>query len=372
MKSFAIALFSLPAALLLAGSSLQGWVLAAVMIGGLIFFHELGHFTVAKWMGMPVEVFSLGFGPRLIGFKWRETDVRLAALPLGGYVKLAGFNPEEPEAEDPHGFLRQPTWKRLLFFSGGILANLATAFVLLTAIGVHIRTQKPTSMKVVELVKGSAADAGGLRLGDDVKRIGDLPMPETPWNEVVSLIQGHPGQPIPFLVRRDGADLRLELVPKAEGGKGRLGFIANPGDLVPSGQRLSMRDFRDGLRYGLFQTWDKGLEITRSYFKLFTFQTNVKELGGPLTIVRVGKDAAQAGWIAYFFITALISINLAVLNALPIPFLDGGHMAMLVFEKARGRDLSIAVKERILTGGAIFLAALMMLVFAMDIWKLKH
>ncbi len=372
MKSFAVALFSLPAALLLAGSSLQGWALAALMIGALIFFHELGHFTVAKWMGMPVEVFSLGFGPRLIGFKWRETDVRLAALPLGGYVKLAGFNPEDPEAEDPHGFLRQPTWKRLLFFSGGILANLATAFVLLTAIGVHLRTQEPTSMKVVELVKGSAAEAGGLRLGDDVKRIADFPLPDTPWNAVVNHIQSHAGQPIPFVVKRDGAELRLELVPRLEGGKGKLGFLSNPGDPVASGRALTFGDFRDGLRFGLLQTWDKGVEITRSYIRLFTFQTNVKELGGPLTIVRVGKDAAQAGWIAYFFITSLISINLAVLNALPIPFLDGGHMAMLVFEKARGRDLSIAVKERILTGGAIFLAALMVLVFAMDIWKLKH
>jgi regulator of sigma E protease len=173
-------------------------------------------------------------------------------------------------------------------------------------------------------------------------------------------------------VKRDGAELRLELVPRLEGGKGKLGFLSNPGDPVASGRALTFGDFRDGLRFGLLQTWDKGVEITRSYIRLFTFQTNVKELGGPLTIVRVGKDAAQAGWIAYFFITSLISINLAVLNALPIPFLDGGHMAMLVFEKARGRDLSIAVKERILTGGAIFLAALMVLVFAMDIWKLKH
>ena len=90
-----------------------------IMLGGLIFVHELGHFLVAKWMKLPVEVFSLGFGPRLIGFKWHETDVRLAALPLGGYVKLMGFNPEEPEAEDPHGFLSQPAWKRMLFYSGG-------------------------------------------------------------------------------------------------------------------------------------------------------------------------------------------------------------------------------------------------------------
>ena len=100
------------AALLLAGRFV-GIAGAAVMIGGIIFLHELGHFLAAKRMGMPVEVFSLGFGPRLLGFRWKETDVRLSALPLGGYVKLAGYNPEEPDAEDPYGFLKQPARKRL-------------------------------------------------------------------------------------------------------------------------------------------------------------------------------------------------------------------------------------------------------------------
>ncbi|HWQ07998.1 MAG TPA: site-2 protease family protein, partial [Holophaga sp.] len=109
---------------------------AILMIGVLIFLHELGHFLAAKRMGLPVETFSLGFGPRLFGFKWKETDVRLAALPLGGYVKLAGYNPEEPESADPHGFLKQPYHRRMLFYSGGILANLLTAYVLLSVVGI--------------------------------------------------------------------------------------------------------------------------------------------------------------------------------------------------------------------------------------------
>src|SRR5690348_12178614 len=145
------------------------------MLGGLIFLHELGHFLVAKRMGMPVEVFSLGFGTRLVGFKWRETDVRLSLLPLGGYVKLAGFNPEEPGAEDPHGFLKQPVWKRQLFYGGGIIANLIVAFVLLWAIGVDsarvVKVEaKPGSATVVgQVVKGMPADAAGLKEGDELK-----------------------------------------------------------------------------------------------------------------------------------------------------------------------------------------------------------
>ena len=95
-------------------------------------------------------------------------------------------------------------------------------------------------------------------------------------------------------------------------------------------------------------------------------------MGGPIAIAKIGSDAAKAGWVIFLTITALISMNLAILNALPIPFLDGGHMAMLGFERIRGKDLSIAVKERILTGGFVLLASLMVLVFALDIWKLKH
>ena len=131
-----------------------------VMLGGLIFLHEGGHFLAAKYMGMPVEVFSLGFGPRLLGFKWRETDVRLSALPLGGYVKLAGFNPEEPGADDPYGFLQQPYGKRMLFYSGGILANLLTTLVLFTFVGADqsrvIKIQE--SWTVIEVVPGGAAE----------------------------------------------------------------------------------------------------------------------------------------------------------------------------------------------------------------------
>src|SRR5512133_4185693 len=142
-----------------------------LMLGGLIFLHEGGHFLAAKGMGMPVEVFSLGFGPRLLGFKWRETDVRLSLLPLGGYVKLAGFNPEEPGAEDPYGFLQQSFSKRMLFYSGGILANLVTTLVLFTYVGADqariIKAEPRTGAAPVvdQVVKGQPADLAGLRPG---------------------------------------------------------------------------------------------------------------------------------------------------------------------------------------------------------------
>jgi regulator of sigma E protease len=224
----------------------------------------------------------------------------------------------------------------------------------------------------VELVKGGAAEAGGLRLQDDIKRIGPLALPDTKWEDTVAYIQARPGQAIPVQVQREGATLTLDLVPRAEGGVGKLGFRPQVGDFVATERPFALSNLGAGLRIGALQSGAMAKEVFRGYARLFTFRANLKELGGPLTIAKVGKEAAQAGWMAYLGITALISMNLAILNALPIPFLDGGHMAMLLFEKARGRDLSIAVKERILTSGAIFLAALMVFVVAMDIWRLRH
>src|SRR5664279_5221849 len=173
-----------------------------LMLGGLIFLHEGGHFLAAKYMDMPVEVFSLGFGPRLLGFKWRETDVRLSALPLGGYVKLAGFNPEEPGADDPYGFLQQPFGKRMLFYSGGILANLLTTLVLFTFVGTDqarvIKAQpRPGSAMVVEtVVKGQPADLAGLQVGDILNRLGPVVFPDQRSDEAVAYINAHPSEPL--------------------------------------------------------------------------------------------------------------------------------------------------------------------------------
>ncbi len=196
-----------------------------LMLGGLIFLHEGGHFLAAKRMGMPVESFSLGFGPRLLGFQWRETDVCLRLLPLGGYVKLAGFNPEEPGAEDPHGFLKQPYGKRMLFYSGGILANLLTTLVLFTLVGADqarvVKVQE--SWTVVEVVPGGAAEQGGLKAGDELRGIGSLRFPGSLWEEAVSYIQAHPVESVLFSITSDGKPLELPLTPRLDGGTGRLG-----------------------------------------------------------------------------------------------------------------------------------------------------
>jgi regulator of sigma E protease len=342
-----------------------------VMLGGLIFLHEGGHFLAAKYMGMPVEVFSFGFGPRLIGFKWRETDVRLSALPLGGYVKLAGFNPEEPGADDPYGFLHQPFSKRMLFYSGGILANFAITLILFTFVGADQArvTKVKDSWTIVEVVPGSAAEQGGLKVGDELRSIGDLAFPATEWELAVAYIQAHPGQPIPFHITREGRPLDLPLTPRLEGGKGRLGF--QPVPLPTPLERRAYRpgDFAVGGRYALTVSYRMTAQVFSVLKRLVTFKG--ADVAGPIGIIRAGSRAAKSGWQEFLFMCGAISLQLGLFNAFPIPALDGGHMALLAYEKLRRKDLTIELKEKILTGGFLVLASLMALVIVMDLLKLR-
>ncbi len=344
-----------------------------LMLGGLIFLHELGHFLAAKRMGMPVEVFSLGFGPRLMGFRWKETDVRLAALPLGGYVKLAGFNPEEPGAEDPYGFLKQPVWRRMLFYSGGILSNLATTLVLFTLVGISQArvTKVQETWTVVEVAAGSAAAQGGLKAGDEIQAIGPLVFPGATWEDTVAYIQAHPGQPIPFRLVRDGKPLAMDLTPRLEGGKGRLGFSQFPVPIPLERRAFRPGDVLEGARYAGITTWRLTGQVFQFLKRLVSFQARSGEVAGPIGIIRQGSQAAKSGWETFLFMCGAISLQLAILNALPIPALDGGHMALLAFERVRGKDLSLDLKEKILTGGFLLLASLMALVIFLDLMKLR-
>lgn len=348
-----------------------------LMLGGLIFLHEGGHFLAAKYMGMPVETFSLGFGPRLLGFKWRETDVRLSALPLGGYVKLAGFNPEDPGAEDPYGFLQQPYGKRMLFYSGGILANLATTLILFTFVGADqarvIKAEpRPGSALVIEsVIPGQPAALAGIKAGDELRRLGPIAFPAGRWEDAVRYIQEHPGEALPVDLLREGQALSLAVTPAELSGKGRIGLSAGP--VLFDLQRRPFRpnDFLEGGRFAVLTSWRMSGQVLGFLKRLVTFQARSAEVAGPIGIIRQGSQAAKSGWDVFLYMCGAISLQLALINALPIPALDGGHMALLTYEKLRRKDLTIELKEKILTGGFLILASLMALVIFLDLLKLR-
>ena len=162
------------------------------------------------------------------------------------------------------------------------------------------------------------------------------------------------------------------MVPRNEAGKGKLGVSFEVDNWTYDRRPFQFKDLGPGARFGVVASASLGWEILENFGKLITHKVSLKEVGGPNTIVRAGSRAAKAGLAQFLFLTALISMNLAVLNALPIPFLDGGHAAILVVERIRGKDLSIMVKERILQGGFFFLASLMAVVIAMDILRLRN
>jgi len=343
-----------------------------IMLAGLIIVHELGHFFAAKFMGMPVEVFSIGFGPRLIGFKWRETDVRLAPLLLGGYVKLAGYNPEEPGAEDPYGFLKQPAWKRMIFYSGGIIANVIACVLLIYTVSVD-RARYPNPALILQVQEGSVAEAGGLKSGDELRRVGNLLLPEADWaNEVVPYIRNRPELPVEIQVMRDDQLMDFTLMPRLQGKIGILGISATPAASKMPHRPIQIQDFVKSVPQSIKETAVLGGLVCGGFWKLLSFQTSIKELGGPIAIVQMGSEAAKAGWAVYFYLTAFISMNLAILNALPIPFLDGGHICILALERIRRKDFTIEIKEKVMAVGLYFMAALMVLVIFLDIWRLKQ
>jgi regulator of sigma E protease len=348
-----------------------------VLLVGLIFFHELGHFLVAKWMGLPVEVFSLGFGTRVVGFAWNETDVRLSILPLGGYVRLAGYNPEDPNAEDPHGFQSQPAWKRLAFYSGGILANVLITVIIFFFIGINnARTiaahPQPSPLLVMDVLPGMPAAQAGIQPGDQIKSFGPLNFPGNSNEEVITFIRASVGKPIPVTLDREGTLRTFAVTPRGENGAGKVGVTFEPSNWTYDKRPFRAGDLWAGAAFSVGGSARLGWEIFANFGKLVSHKVSFKEVGGPITIVRAGSRAAKAGLLQFMGLIALISMNLAVLNALPIPFLDGGHAALLLFEKARGKDLSNLVKERILTGGFIFIVGLFALIMFQDIWKLRH
>lgn len=355
------------------------FIWAVVLFGLLIFFHELGHFILSKLVGVKVLKFSLGFGPKVLGRKIGETEYLISAIPLGGYVKPLGeeVGEELTEEEKPRAFNYQPVWKRVAIVLAGPVFNLVLAFLIFA---VFLSMKYPVAIPEldsittsIESVAGdSPAMKAGIKKDDTIVAIDGKQVME--WNEMTDIFSRNPGKELSVTVRRQGEEIVLRVTPAPtnatnEKGEdvviGRIGISKKLAATVIQSSGVIDAPFR-----ALQAVWHWCVLTLEVVVKLFTGGVSTKQIGGPILIVDAAAKAASVGIFTYFNFIAIISINLAILNLMPVPVLDGGHIMFLTIEALRGRPLS----ERILMiankVGMALLLLLITFVFYNDIMRI--
>jgi regulator of sigma E protease len=416
-----------------------------IVLGFLIFVHEAGHFLFAKLFRVRVLVFSFGFGKRLFGFRKGDTDYRVSLVPLGGYVRMAGDNPEENVAGNSDEFLSKPKWQRFLILFAGPAMNVLVAITFMAAIvmiGIEERVTKPV---IAQIEQGTPAAKSGLQPGDRIVRIKGEPVAD--YQDARMIISMNAGTPLEIVYDRQGQQRSTTLTPAREDGDfgpiGRAGILfgtdpivgrvqpdspaaaagLRAGDRITSangqpvtsletfaqiseqqkGKPLALAIARGAqalsvtlapapdeqlavsrgvvpqtkitklglfpaLRYSVAENW-KMLRLTGAAVRrLFRPEGSVKELSGPINIARIsGETLRQGGLAGMLGLMAMISLQLGIMNLLPIPVLDGGHIMILLIEGIARRDLSLRVKERIQQLGFAVLATLMIVVLYNDV-----
>ena len=346
-------------------------VSVVVLLGVLIFVHELGHFLVAKRAGVGVLKFSLGFGPRIIGRKIGETEYLLSLIPLGGYVKLLGESPGEElsSEEEKKSFLKQPVWKKIGIVAAGPVFNLLFAlmiFALVYMIGVPVLTSE-----IGGLQPGSAASEAGIAVGDKVSAVDGKSV--TKWDELSEMISQSHGKTLVITVQRNQVPLEITVTPRTMKTKNLFGEAVETFKIgVSPAPRTVVERLNPfaALGAGAKQTWMISKLTVISIVKMFEGVVSPKSLGGPIMIAQLAGAQVQEGIIPFIMFMALLSINLAILNLLPIPVLDGGQLFFYVVEIVLGREVNLRWREMAQQVGFVLLILLMVFVFAMDIERL--
>jgi regulator of sigma E protease len=349
-------------------------ILAVVLVlGGLIFFHELGHFVVARRLGMGVSVFSLGFGTRLFGITRGKTDYRVCAFPLGGYVQLVG---ESPDAELPEGFTqeesfsRRPPWQRMLVVLAGPVFNFLLAWLIFWGLAYSQGVQEMLPV-IGQVTNASAAEEAGLTPGDRIIEIDGQPI--AAWDDLVTRIEANTGAAMQVTVARGRELVSLDVTPRLQEKRnlfGEIKIVPMMG-IAPSGE-LSTRElgFLGAAVQGGRQIWEVSGLMIMGIVKLVERVIPWTDMGGVILISEMIHKEAQNGLVNLLALTALISINLGILNLLPIPVLDGGHILFFILETVTGRPLSPKVQQAALRIGMTLLLMLMIVATINDI--LRH
>jgi len=388
------------------------WLAPLIVFGLVVFVHELGHFLAAKAMGVYAPRFSIGFGPALWRKRWGETEYVLALLPLGGYVRMAsredqatafleggseerdvpevganatapmvtgaeGARDWDPNAMKPFGpkpipehrwFESKPLVSRLFILIAGVTMNAVLAIVL--EIGAVAAYGRPYVPAVVDsVVPGYPAAHAGLVRGDSVVAIDGTPVTE--WQQLLTRIRGSAGERVTLDVVRAGERRTLTVAPQETeresqitGRKERVGQI---GVLPAPTVARDHLPFSSAVVYGWNKTWESASSIVQIVRGLFSGAVSTSQLGGPISIGVVSVQAAQGGVESLLLLIAFLSINVAVLNLLPVPILDGGQILLNILETAKGSAFSARTREYILRAGLLAIALLFALVMFNDI-----
>ncbi|MEA3286740.1 MAG: RIP metalloprotease RseP [Candidatus Marinimicrobia bacterium] len=387
-------------------------VAAILTLGVLILIHELGHFMVARMVGIRVERFSIGMPPRFISIqnkvdglwtkvfipwflqglmnavtvefrtprkhpKASDTEYSLSWTPFGGYVKMSGMIDESMDGEisgKPWEFTSKKRWQQLLTISGGVIMNAILAFVIFTGIVYTTGMDEPIpGTSVGSLVSTEErpvfpAESAGIQEHDQIVSINGQPVSQ--WEELTSIVQNLPGELIAIEWLRgsqrltDSVLVVKESVPTAEGTLD-IGMIG-------IGRVLEHKDigFFESIKFGGRSTYMFGTLMARGFWEMVTGKTDMDQVGGPVMIAKMAGEMARRGWIDIFYFMAIISVNLAFINILPIPGLDGGHFLIITIEGIIRRPLPVNVKLAIQQIGMLFLLGLVLFITIQDIARL--
>ncbi|WP_022669581.1 RIP metalloprotease RseP [Hippea alviniae] len=343
----------------------MNWIYGIAGLVLMVIIHEFGHFIVARILGVGVERFSVGFGPVLFKIKPKKTEYALSLILLGGYVKLKGESPNDEIEDTSDAFFAQPLWKRFLIVLAGPVFNIASA-VLFFALAYNIGMAKLAPV-VGKVMPNSEAAKIGLQKGDRIIAVNGISVKS--WDEMSKLIKANPNRRITIKIKRDGKIIQMSATPKGKKIKDMLGYERFVGllGILPSGDRVIISyPFLESLVKGAERTVYVAKVMIVGLVRLIEGAIPSSELGGPVMIVDIAGRAAQSG-ISYFFaFIALISINLGILNLLPIPVLDGGHLMFYTIEAIRGKPVSEKAIENFQKIGIVILLALMLFAFMND------
>jgi regulator of sigma E protease len=347
------------------GHLLQTLASFALVLGVLVSIHELGHYIAARWAGIRVEAFSIGFGPALKSWVDRRGTVwKICALPLGGYVKMYGMSPDaRAEAaaagevfNERDAYCAKPVGKRAIVAAAGPVANFLLAIVLYAALSATIGRPVAPLPVVGEVVENTAAAKAGLRVGDDIKSVDGVAI--TTFDQLRAIVSASADKDVKLTIGRDGTDLvvPVHILPSPGAHPiGQLGVTSGKTQYETVGPLHALGD-------GFSKTWEVMAGILVGLAGILSSGNGLHDLGGPIMIADVAGKVARQGFAELVGLMAFLSVNLGLVNLLPIPLLDGGHLMFYAAEAVRGRPVPIRAQEYGYRVGICFIASVFVFV----------